>query len=251
MTIVKLLTLLCALILIALSHAAALGAQPTQAALVKAWEEVQRDDPETVVFEKSGEGSYKFKTKRFPFDGELKLLKATVSDFSYGGGGDDEDYDVPAGYVMGVIEYDLVGLSEDVVKKYEHSYSGWRTNNTLYFDRQGGEWLSLEKYRAKMAADAKKTTEAYELKEKSKKTSSLWLTVAVNVLPLLLLVGLLAWVMKRTGIRRQREYMKVGLAHMQRSEELLERIAEALEGQKGAGAYARPDAGEYRPQPPA
>lgn len=43
----------------------------------------------------------------------------------------------------------------------------------------------------------------------------------------------------------------MGVAHVQRSEELLERIAEALEKQKGAETYARPDAGEYRTQPPA
>jgi hypothetical protein len=250
MTIAKLLTLICALILVALSHAAALGAQASQAALVKAWEEVQRDDPETVLFEKTGEGSYKFKTKRFPFAGELKLLKATVSDSSYGRD-DDEDYDVPAGFVAGVVEYDLVGLSDDVVKKYQHSYSNWRQTNTLYFDKQGGEWLSLEKYRAKMSADLKKSADEYARKEQVKKDAGLWLTLLTYWAPVLLIVGFWFWIMKRTGIRRQREYMNMGVAHMQRSEELLERIAEALEKQKGAEAYARTDAGEYRSQPPA
>jgi len=250
MTIAKLLTLLCVLILVALSHAAALGAQPTQAALVKAWEGVQRDDPETVLFEKTGEGSYKFKTNRFPFDGELKLLKATVSDFSYGDD-DEEGYDVPAGYVMGVIEYDLVGLSDDVVKKYGHSYSGWRMNNTLYFDKQAGEWLSLEKYRAKMAADVKKNADAYALKDKGRKDASLWLGLASLWLPVLAVVVFYVWFMKKTGLRRQREYMNMGVAHMQRSEELLERIAEAIEKQRGAGAYARDDDAGQRTQPPA
>ncbi|HVF68300.1 MAG TPA: hypothetical protein VM914_11580 [Pyrinomonadaceae bacterium] len=250
MTIAKLLTLLCALILIALSHALALGAQPTQAALVKAWEEVQRDDPETIVFEKTGEGSYKFKTKRFPFDGELKLLKATVNDFSYGGGDDDEDYDVPAGYVMGVIEYDLVGLSDEVTKKYAHSYSNWRQSNTLYFDKEGGGWLSVEKYRAKMAANVKKSADEFARKEQGKKDASVWLTLAVWWAPVLAIVCLYVWVVKKSGIRRQREYMNMGVAHMQRSEELLERIVEALE-KRNADAYARPEANEYRSQPPA
>lgn len=251
MTITKLLMLLGALILIALSHAAALGAQPSRAALVKAWEEVQRNDPETVLFEKTGEGSYRFKTNRFPFDGELRVLKASVNDYSYGGGYGDEDYDAPAqGYVMGIIEYDLVGLSEEVARKYAHSYSGWQQNNTLYFDKEAGEWLSVEKYRAKLSANLKKTSEAFALREKGKKDASLWLTIAVYWVPLLLVLSPLFWVIKRSGIRRQREYMNMGLAHMQRSEELLERIAEALE-KKGADAYARPDAGESRAQPPA
>jgi hypothetical protein len=250
MTIVKLLTLLCALILVALSHATALGAQPTQAALVKAWEDVQRDDPETVVFEKTGEGSYKFKTNRFPLDGELKVLKATVNDWSYGDDDGDEGYDVPAGYVMGVIEYDLVGLSDEVTKKYEHSYSSWRMNNTLYFDKEGGEWLSPEKYRAKMAADVKKTSEAHALKEQGKKNTSLWLGLAAWWMPVLVMVCFYAWFMKKTGLKRQREYMNMGLAHMQRSEELLERIAEALEKRDG-DAYVRGDATGRHTQPPA
>jgi hypothetical protein len=250
MTIAKLLTLICVLLLIALSHAAALGAQPTQAALVKAWEEVQRDDPETVVFEKTGEGSYKFKTKRFPFDGELKMLKATVNDYSYGGGGDD-DYDAPVqGYVSGVIEYDLVGLSEEVAKKYEHSYSNWRQNNTLYFDEKGGGWLSLEEYRTKRAADVKKMNEAYALQAKSTKDANLWLSLLYWWGPVLGLVAFYIWFMKKTGLRRQREYMSMNMAHMQRSEELLERIADALE-KNSRDAYARPGANEYRSQPPA
>lgn len=250
MTKAKLLTLFCAALLVALSQTTARGAQASQAALVKAWEEVQRNDPETVTFEKTGEGSYKFKTKRFPFEGELKVLKATVNDYSYGGGG-DEDYDVPVqGYVMGVVEYDLVGLSDEVVKKYAHSYSSWQQNNTLYFDKEGGEWLSVEKYRANMAANVKKTSEAYQLKEKSKKDSSVWLSLLFWWGPVLQLIIFYVWYMKKTGIRRQREYMNMGVAHMQRSEELLERIVEALE-KKNAEAYARNDASEYRVQPPA
>ena len=251
MTKARLLTLFCAALLVALSHTTARAAQPTQATLVKAWEEVQRNDPETVTFEKTGEGSYKFKTKRFPFEGELKLLKATVNDYSYGGGG-DEDYDVPAqGYVMGVVEYDLVGLSDEVAKKYTHSYSSWQQNNSLYFDKEGGEWLSVEKYRAKMAANVKKTSEAYELKEKGKKDAGLWLGFTFWWGPVLLMIVFYVWYMKKTGLRRNREYMSMGLAHMQRSEELLERIAEALEKQKNAESYARADASEYHPQPPA
>ncbi|HEV7889561.1 MAG TPA: hypothetical protein VGP08_02925 [Pyrinomonadaceae bacterium] len=249
MTKARLLTLLCAALLVALSHAPARAAQATQAALVKAWEEVQRNDLETVTFEKTGEGRYKFKTNRFPFEGELKILKATVNDWTYSG--DNEDYDVPVqGYVTGVIEYDLVGLSDEVEKKYARSYSSWQQNNTLYFDKEGGEWFSMEKYRTKMAANAKKTTEAYALKEKSRKDTSLWINVATSLGPLLAVLGMLAWLIKRSGVRRQREYMNMGVAHMQRSEELLERIAEALE-KRGADAYARADASEYRSQPPA
>lgn len=250
MTKVKMLTLFCAALLVALSHATARAAQPTQASLVKAWEEVQRNDPETVTFEKTGEGRYKFKTERFPFEGELKILKATVNDYSYGGD-DDEGYAAPTGYVAGVIEYDLVGLSAEVEKKYERSYSNWKMNNTLYFDKEGGEWLSLDKYRAKMVAAAKKTTDAQKQQEQGNKSYNVWLSFAFWWGPVFLLMVFYVWYMKKTGIRRNREYMGMSLAHMQRSEELLERIAGALEKQKGEESYARADAGEYRSQPPA
>lgn len=251
MTKVKMLTLLCAALLVALSHAhARAAAQATQASLVKAWEEVQRNDPETVTFEKTGEGRYKFKTERFPFEGELKILKAGVNDYSYGG--DDESDGAPNGYVVGVIEYDLVGLSAEVEKKYEHSYSNWQMNNTLYFDKEGGEWLSLDKYRAKMAAVTKKATDAQkQQQEQGSKSYNIWLSLAFWWGPVFLLMAFYVWYMKKTGIRRNREYMSMSLAHMQRSEELLERIAEAFEKQKGEESYARADAGEYRSQPPA
>lgn len=249
MTKVKMLTLLCAALLVALSPAHARAAQPTQASLVKAWEEVQRNDPETVTFEKTGEGRYKFKTDRFPFEGELKILKASVNDYSYGG--DDEGYGAPTGYVAGVIEYDLVGLSAEVEKKYERSYSNWQMNNTLYFDKQGGEWLSLDKYRAKMAAATKKASDAQQQAEQGNKSYNIGLSFAIWWGPVLLLMAFYVWYMKKTGIRRNREYMSMSLAHMQRSEELLERIAGALEKRKGEESYARADAGEYRPQPPA
>jgi hypothetical protein len=252
MTKARLLTLLCAALLVALSHAPARAAQATQAALVKAWEEVQRNDPETVTFEKTGEGRYKFKTDRFPFEGELKVLKATVNDYSYGGD-DDEGYVAPTGYVAGVIEYDLVGLSAEVEKKYEHSYSNWQMNNTLYFDKEGGEWLSLDKYRAKMAAVTKKTADAQQQKqqqEQGNKSYNIWLSFAFWWGPVALLIAFYVWYMKKTGIRRHREYMNASVTHMQRQEEILERIAEALE-KRGADAYARADASEYRSQPPA
>src|SRR3712207_589982 len=196
----KLLALLGVLLLVALSHAAALGAQASQASLVKAWEDVQREDPETVTFEKTGEGSYRFKTKRFPFDGELKLLKATINDYSY----DEEGHGAPSGFVTGVIEYDLVGLSEEVEKKYEHSYFSWQMNNTLYFDVRDGEWLSLDEYRAKSAAATKKAADEQQRQqqrkqqqEESSRGLNLWLNLVSWWGPIIVLVGFWVWFFKK------------------------------------------------------
>lgn len=259
MTKAKLLTLFCAALLLALSHASARAAQATQAGLVKAWEEVQREDPETVTFEKTGEGRYRFKTNRFPFDGELKILKANINDYSYG------DDDSPAvNYVTGVIEYDLVGLSEELSKKYAHSIEDWEGSNTLYFDKDGGAWLSADEQRVKMRAKYKEQLDEQQRKkqqeqqqqqlrqqqEQTNKSYSLWLNLASWWGPVLLLVAFWVWFFKRTGFRRHREYMNMSVAHMQRVDELLERIAEALE-KRNAETYARPEASEYRSQPPA
>jgi len=234
MTIAKLLTLLAALILVALSHAAALGAQPTQAALVKAWEEIQRKDPDTVMFEKIGEGRYRFKTNRFPFDGELKFLKATV---------DDTNAAYPLGASQASIDCELVGLSKEVARKYVHSYSKWQETNYLFFDKESGSWMPSGEYRARRALVSAEQANQPRPQEQETMVSALWLTLLMYWGPVLLLTGFWFWIVKRTGVRRQREYMNMGLAHMQRSAEPLERIADALE-KKGGEASARGAADE-------
>ena len=48
--------------------------------------------------------------------------------------------------------------------------------------------------------------------------------------PVILLLGFWGWFMRKLGVRRQREYMNAATVHMQNVEGLLERIAEAVEG---------------------
>lgn len=229
-----------ALLFVALMHAYAV-AQPTQGALVEAWERVQREDPETIAFEKTGQRTYHFKTGRFPFDGELKVLKATVDATA----ADDSEY----GFTSGVIEYDLVGLSDEVVKKYEHSYRTWERTNTLYLDRDGRTWLSSEEQLAKVRAKAAEAMRAHERNESGAGQTewrgqggpfrSLVLSLSAMWLPVLLLIGVWVWIMKGTGLGRQREYMTHAALHMQNVEDLLARIASAME----RDAPPRPDAG--------
>lgn len=221
----KFVTLVAAVMLLALAHAAAQSqqARPSQESLVAAWERVQREDPETAAFEKIAERRYRFKTNRFPFDGELRVLKATVDD-SLG------DYDY--GYVRGVIEYDLVGLSEEVVKKYGHSYESWRESNTLYLDRDSGSWLSAAGQRARMAAKVKEATrsrEEAEAKQERADQATTWLRIASLWLPVGALIIICVWFIKKSGVRRQRDYMNAAAVHMQNVEGLLERIAAAVE----------------------
>ncbi|HEX7315345.1 MAG TPA: hypothetical protein VF297_15590 [Pyrinomonadaceae bacterium] len=201
-----------ALLTLAFTCADVRAQQPTQTSLVKAWEEVQKDDPETVTFEKVGERTYRFKTNRFPFDGELKVLKATVNQSEYA-----ED-----GTATGVIEYDLVGLSDEVEKKYEHSLENWEATNSLYFDGESKSWLSSEQYSARMSAKSKEIVRTQQQRQQDKEQTGLWLWLASTWGPLFGLAGFWAWLMKKSGLKNQRQYMNMATLHMQRSEEQME-----------------------------
>lgn len=215
------LTFAAALLTLAFTCASVRAQQPTQTSLVKAWEEVQKGDPETVTFEKTGERSYRFKTNRFPFDGELKVLKATVSDSDYS----------EEGSASGVIEYDLVGLSDEVEKKYEHSLAKWEETNTLYFDGASRSWLSQEQYYARVSAKSKeaaRTHQEQKQREQDWNQIGFWLTQALTWGPLFGLAGFLAWMMKKSGLKHQRQYMNMATLHMQRNEEQMERSQEHM-----------------------
>jgi hypothetical protein len=252
MTILRVLTLAAVLLALAAAGSAARAEQQQQAtqdSLVAAWERVQRDDPETVAFEKLGERRYRFKTNRFPFDGELKVLKANVTEPPAGRHEDEELERLSAEpSATGVIEYDLVGLSDEVAKKYEHSFANWRATHTLYFDAERGAWVTPEEHRASTAEKYKEVARTLELRERDKEQAGLWLRLVTLCAPILLLSAFLAWLFKRTGIRNQREYMNAAALHMQRAEEhmqlaqeymrrneeLLGRIAAAVEGANGS-----------------
>jgi hypothetical protein len=112
-------------------------ALPTETSLIEAWESFQKSDPKTIFFEKLDKNSYHFKTERFPFDGELKILNVTV---------DEQTSSFEDGFVLGVVETELVDLPNDFMEKYSYSYSTWVQDNILYYDKEEGKWLSDEEY---------------------------------------------------------------------------------------------------------
>jgi hypothetical protein len=114
-------------------------AQPTKESLLPAWENIQKSDPKTLVFDKIAEDRYKFKTEHFPFEGELKVLNINI---------DDRWSDQEFGTIMGVIEIELVDLPEDFLQKHSYSYSIWSQNNMLYYDKKSEQWLSSKEYYA-------------------------------------------------------------------------------------------------------
>ncbi|MEJ2567991.1 MAG: hypothetical protein P8Z50_03840 [candidate division WOR-3 bacterium] len=116
-------------------------ALPTEESLIEAWENFQKKDPKTITFEKLDKNLYHFKTERFPFDGELKILNVTV---------DEQTSSFENGFVLGVVEVELVDLPKDFMEKYSYSYSAWVQDNILYYDKEEGNWLSDEEYYGKM-----------------------------------------------------------------------------------------------------
>jgi len=173
------------------------GTTPDERSLLAAWEQALRTDPNTEILEKTADRSYHFKTKLFPFDGELRVLNTLVQDFS------EEEY-LP-GFVFGTVEVELVGFSQELMAKYARSYGYWYELNTLYFDLHGGRWLTAREYRSVMPR-----------RMKDRYGSPLhWLAQNYFWIIMLLLAIFLWWVAKRSGkqmksaLQRQDEVMDI------------------------------------------
>lgn len=110
--------------------------KPSEKYLIKAWENLQKNDPKTIVFEKIKEGSYRFKTARFPFDGELKVTKVYIYD----------DYSDISGMIEGYVSVKLVGFNRDNIVKESYGYHKWKQNNFLVYVTKTGKWMSSTEY---------------------------------------------------------------------------------------------------------
>jgi cbb3-type cytochrome oxidase subunit 3 len=120
---------------------AILFAIPTEESLIEAWESFQKRDSKTLIFEKISKNHYRFKTERFPFDGELKILNVTV---------DKQTSSFEGGFILGVVEIELINLPKDFLEKYSYSYSAWIQDNILYYDTEEEKWLSDDEYYGRM-----------------------------------------------------------------------------------------------------
>ncbi len=105
---------------------------PDKAALLQAWKQVQRDDPQTVLFEEIEPGRYSFETERFPYSGELRVLNVSLHEQAFGGDG-----------VMrtGAVEVELVDLPEGFHERHSYSYGFWLQTHLLYA-QDDGPWMS-------------------------------------------------------------------------------------------------------------
>jgi len=183
--------------------------------LIETWEKFQENDPKTITFEKLDKNLYHFKTERFPFDGELKILNVTVDEQS--SGFEDE-------FVLGVVEVELVNLPKDFMEKYSYSYSAWVQDNILYYDKEEGKWLSVEKYYGKM---------------KEKLPTGFFMNI-LNYLPLLFLLLIIAiFVIAFNVQRKNKRYLDYAydlsekqMKFMEKSYKLLSKILKELKKKK-------------------
>jgi hypothetical protein len=108
-----------------------------KASLLARWEQAQREDPQTLRFERIGERRYRFATERFPFDGELQVVNLSI---------DGLEGWVADGYRIGVVEIQLMELPTGFLQRHAHSVSQWRSHHQFYADTQGGEWLTAAEW---------------------------------------------------------------------------------------------------------
>lgn len=113
-------------------------AQPTKESLLKAWEALQKNDPETVLFEKLEKDRYNFKTNWFPFDGELQVINVSIQEQA-------SDY---GEHVWGVVEVALKDIPMDFFEKHGHSYLMWKEGSVLHFQEEAKRWVTTAEYYA-------------------------------------------------------------------------------------------------------
>jgi uncharacterized membrane protein len=113
-------------------------AQPSEQSLITAWEQSLKNDPATVLLEKTGERAYKFQTKKFPYQGGLRVVNVSI---------DDYDMEYGEGYTVGYVETEIDSNSASFMERYARSYGAWQAANTLYFDKKQNKWLNYNEYR--------------------------------------------------------------------------------------------------------
>jgi hypothetical protein len=192
------------------------AAGPDEASLVAAWEAALRADPTTEVLLKTAEKTYHFKTKLFPFDGELRVLNALIQDY-----GDEESM---PGFATGSVEVELVGFTQEQMTRYARSYAYWYQLHTLFFDHRAERWLTAKEYRS--AAMAK-------FPGAGRNSFVAWLGQNYFLLILVLLALFLWWLTKKSGrqvksaLARQDEAMEITRRSIALSEKAVQLNEEA------------------------
>lgn len=163
--------------------------QETEETLLREWESVQKRDPRVEKFEKTHERVYRFKTSRFPFDGELKVLNVVLDPTTY-----RQEY----GVSTGIVEIELVGWPEEMQRKYYQSHRSWCELNSFVFDPTRSHWVLWRDFRWSPLSQ-----------------NSFWREWLVPVVGLGILLIVVYWSALIT--RKQRLYMQAAIESMNQS----------------------------------
>ncbi len=123
--------------------------KPSKESLLAAWEQMQKDNPYTVAFEKTAEKSiYDFETTIFPFKGKLKVLNTLIEEDPAYYYGDFSKYDtvLPDGDYIGLVEVELPEADKEFAAKYRYSYATWEQGNALYYHADSKKWYTAEEW---------------------------------------------------------------------------------------------------------
>jgi len=116
------------------AYATCVHSAPTEESLLQAWESLQRQDPKTEVFEKTGDRRYKVKTSRIPYEGELIIASVNMDEDQMG--------------ASGMLEVKLPSLKMEELAESGSAfgYSRWMQNNFLRYDTDSQRWMSSKEY---------------------------------------------------------------------------------------------------------
>ena len=112
-------------------------AQGTREGLISFWEQTIRNDPDTVRFDKISDSEYQFKTRRFDFDGNVKLIDAAIMD--------GHRNELAGASKFGTVQFELENVPEELKKKI--SYATFLSKFTnFYYIIESKKWLTEFEY---------------------------------------------------------------------------------------------------------
>jgi hypothetical protein len=190
---------------------------PSEDSLIKAWETMQKNDPNNVTFQKIKDRHYKFSNKLFPFNGVLKIKDVTIdSAVTFGN---------PDNYIMGIIDVELEKMSKDFIQLHSRKYYMWARNNNLCYDKKAGKWLSTQECQAAMA----------KIQQKMANPSSPFFSINILIIAFLVVMAYIIYVARhyKTAVKTSLQKQAEAIAQSNRSLELSEKaIAVGKESNK-------------------
>lgn len=140
---IKLFTLSCFLFIG--TAQAQIDAKYSEQALLKAWEDNQRTQPTTKLFQKTKDKNiYLFETTLFPYKGKVVVHNVLINnDIAFYG-----DYEArEASDKIGVIEAELIDAPERFRETLFRSISVWQNQNTMYYFNDTEQWITAAKWK--------------------------------------------------------------------------------------------------------